>query len=246
MALVWERTSGGRRYEVRTAGRTIRLYTNGVLHTQYHPGCVFGGGVWDLLSLPVLWSGKSRLGAILVLGLGGGAVVRQLSELVEWDRLVAIDRNPVHLRIARGFFGLDRVSAELVEADAVQWIRECQGQRFDLIIDDLFSDNHGEAARAVTFSRDWYRGLRDLLAEDGMLVVNFADSRDLLRRLKRIPAIRRDFERIYKLTLPAYGNAVAASLRRERSPADLTRALEAIKPKRRRARLRYHLERIEF
>ncbi|MFZ0488241.1 MAG: hypothetical protein WAL83_14690 [Arenicellales bacterium] len=246
MALLWERTSGGRRYEVRTAGRTIRLYTNGVLHTQYHPGHIFGGGVWDLLGLPVLWRDSSRLNGILLLGLGGGAVVRQLNELVDWDRLVAVDRNPVHVRIARGFFGLDRIKAELVEADAGQWIGEHRGEKFDLVIDDLFSDGHGEAARAVTFSRDWYRGLRDLVAEDGILVVNFADSRDLVRRLKRIPAVRRDFERIYKFTLPAYGNAVAVLLRRDRTPADLTKALEGIRPKRRRARLRYHLEKIEF
>lgn len=246
MALVWQHTAGGRRYEIRRAGRSIRLYTNGVLHTQYHPGYVFGGGVWDLLGLPALWRAEPRLSGILLLGLGGGAVVRQLHELVKWDRFVAIERNPVHLDIARRFFGLDRVPAELVELDAGRWIQEHPDDRFDLVIDDLFSDSHGEARRSEPVSREWYRRLRELLSERGMLVINFADGRDLERRIRRIPAVRRDFKRVYKFTLPAYGNAVAALLRDDREPSDLSRAVNAIRPRRRTTKLRYHLERVHL
>lgn len=244
MALVWEHSAGGRRYEVRTAGRSVRLYTNGVLHTQYHPGHVFGGGVWDLLGLPALWRADERLSGVLLLGLGGGAVVRQLHELVRWDRFVAVERNPVHLEIARRFFGLDDIPADLVELDAGQWMVQHPGEQFDLIIDDLFSDAHSEARRSEPLSRHWYRRLRDLLSERGMLVINFTDGRDLERRLRRIPAVRRDFKRIYKFTLPAYGNAVAALLRDECDPEDLSRAVNAIRPRRRRTRLRYHVERV--
>jgi len=242
MALVWEHTNGGRRYEIRTAGRSVRLYTNGVLHTQYHPGRVFGGGVWDLLGLPALWQSASPLSGVLLLGLGGGAVVRQLHELIEWERFVAIERNPVHLAIARRFFGLDEIPAELVQVDAGRWIAQHAGERFDIVIDDLFSDTHGEARRSEPVSRNWYRRLRGLLSDRGMLVINFADGRDLERCIRRIPAVRYDFRSVYKLTLPAYGNAVAALLKDERDPEDLTRALAAIRPRSRRSRLRYHLE----
>lgn len=246
MALIWECSVRERHYEVRTAGRTIRLYTNGVLHSQYHPDVVFGGGVWDLLGLPALWSRRKRLTGILLLGLGGGAVVRQLAELVEWERFVALDSNPVHLRVARRFFGLDRVPAEILEAEAGGWIQAHAGDKFELIIDDLFSDSRDEAERAVPFSAAWYGGLNGLLAEDGMLVVNFASARDLARRIRKIPALQRDFARVYMLTMPAYGNAVAVLLRQERTPEELDAALRAIKPRRRRARLRYHLERFDF
>lgn len=246
MALVWEHTAGGRRYEIRSAGRSIRLYTNGVLHSQYHPDYAFGGGVWDLLGLPALWSPGPRLGGILLLGLGGGAVVRQLHELVEWDRLVAIERNPVHLDVSRRFFGLDSVPAELVEIDADQWVGEYSGETFELVIDDLFSDGHGAARRSVRFSRGWYRHLSGLLGEHGKLVVNFADARELKRTLKMIPAVRRDFRRIYKLSIPSYGNAVAVLLRDDCTGAELAQAVRAIKPRRKRARLRYDLEEVRL
>lgn len=246
MALVWEHTVGGRRYEVRTAGRSTRLYTNGVLHTQYHPDYVFGGGVWDLLGLPALWRADARFSGILLLGLGGGAVVRQLHELVEWDRFVAIERNPVHVAISRRFFGLESVPAELLELDASRWIKAYRGDKFDLVIDDLFSDQLGEAKRAVRFSRSWYTSLRRLLSESGMLVVNFADGRDLSYRIRKIPGLNSDFKRAYKLTLPAYGNAVAVFLRNERTPEQLDAAVKALRPKRRRSRLRYHVEELRF
>lgn len=246
MALVWAHDVGGRHYEIRRAGRSTRLYTNGVLHTQYHPGRVFGGGVWDLLGLPALWRADARLSGILLLGLGGGAVVRQLHELVKWDRFVAIERNAVHLEIGRRFFGLDAVPAELVERDAGGWMDANPEAKFDLVIDDLFSDTHGEARRSVPLSREWYRRLRGLLTERGILVVNFASSGDLERRIRRISAIKRDFTSVYKLTLPAYGNAVAAMLRDDGEPADLARALEAIRPRRKTAKLRYHLERMSL
>jgi len=244
--VVWRHRTGGRHYEIRRAGRSIRLYTNGVLHTQYHPGHVFGGGVWDLLGLPALWRADSRFSGILLLGLGGGAVVRQLYELVAWDRFVALERNPVHVEIARRFFGLDGIPADLVEVDAGRWIEAHPGERFDLVIDDLFSDSHSEARRSEPMSRGWYRRLRELLSDRGTLVINFADGRDLEKRIRRIPAVRHDFERVYKLTLPAYGNAVAALLRDRRDPGDLTRALDAIRPRRRRSKLRYHLERLHI
>lgn len=246
MALIWKHTAGKRHYEIRTAGRSIRLYTNGVLHSQYHPDLVFNGGVWDLLGLPVLWRADRFLSGVLLLGLGGGAVVRQLHDLVRWDRFVAIERNPVHIEIARRFFGLDAVPAELVELEADRWMKSYAGDGFDLIIDDLFSDHLGEPRRAVSFSREWYRRLSEMLSDRGILVVNFADGAELQRRLKKIRVLRRDFETAYQLTVPTYGNAVAVFLRERRTPDELAEALKTVSPRRRRARLRYQLEKLEL
>ena len=52
MALLWERRVEGTLYQVRSAGRTRRLYTNGVFHSQYNPVRPVTGSVWDLLLLP--------------------------------------------------------------------------------------------------------------------------------------------------------------------------------------------------
>ncbi|HEY7883722.1 MAG TPA: class I SAM-dependent methyltransferase, partial [Cellvibrionaceae bacterium] len=98
--------SDGRCYQVRRAGQSIRLYTDGVFHSQYHPQRLQESSLWDLLWLPV--TAKIEVTVyprILVLGVGGGAVMGKLRRLYPKALLVGVDLNPMHLRIARDFFG---------------------------------------------------------------------------------------------------------------------------------------------
>ena len=37
MAILWQQTIDGNHYEVRTAGGSVRLYRNGVNHSQWNP-----------------------------------------------------------------------------------------------------------------------------------------------------------------------------------------------------------------
>jgi spermidine synthase len=78
VSLLWERRIGGTLYQVRNAGRTRRLYTNGVFHSQYNPARPVTGSVWDLLLLPAFFYAPGELRRVLVLGVGGGAVIQQM------------------------------------------------------------------------------------------------------------------------------------------------------------------------
>ncbi len=40
---------------MRTAGKTLRLYTDGVFHSQFNPNHAVTGGVWDALMLPAFF-----------------------------------------------------------------------------------------------------------------------------------------------------------------------------------------------
>ena len=53
MAVIWSRRDSDVLYQVRGAGSTLRLYTDGVLHTQFNSRRIVTGSVWDLLWLPV-------------------------------------------------------------------------------------------------------------------------------------------------------------------------------------------------
>lgn len=55
MAIVWSRQLSGVHYEVRSAGNSLRLYTDGVFHSQYNPCRLITGHVWDLLMLPAFF-----------------------------------------------------------------------------------------------------------------------------------------------------------------------------------------------
>ena len=111
MALLWSHREKGVLYQVRAAGSSRRLYADGVLHTQFNPRRIVTGSVWDLLWLPVFFLTAPRVERVLVLGAGAGAVIRQLDMLFQPKEIVAVENNPVHLRVAREFFGVTRHSA---------------------------------------------------------------------------------------------------------------------------------------
>lgn len=218
MAIVWEKSEHDVHYEVRSAGHTRRLYTNGVFHSQYHPRRAFSGGIWDLLFLPALLRPAGSIRRVLLLGVGGGAVIHMLQRFLRPRHIVGVELNPVHLEVARTFFDVTADQAELIEADARQWLADYAGAPFDLIIDDLFGESGGEPVRAVAANAAWCRKLMRPLASDGLLVMNFIGNRDLQNcACLRSPACRSRFGSAFRLSLPGFENAIGAFVRQ---PAD--------------------------
>ena len=245
MAVLWSRQVGDTHYEIRSAGASRRLYTNGVLHTQFNPRQPVTGSVWDLLLLPAFFHYPSSVRRVLVLGVGGGAVLRQLRAFVDPETLIGVDIERVHLRLARRHFGVTPKVAELVHADARDWLAAYDGPPFDLIIDDLFGHVNGEPVRALPMTVRWARALSARLSRRGILVANFPERRTLRESaLATSPAVRRTFATGYTFTTPLYENVVAACLRDVATPAELHDHLAAVPlldTRRRSCRLRFRV-----
>ena len=143
---------------------------------------------------------------VLLLGLGGGAVGRQLQHFFPGVEITGVELDAVHLSVARRFFGLSGPRVRLVQADARHFVAGHRGPGFDCVIDDLFGGHAGEPVRAVAFDRDWRRALARLLAPDGVLVANFTDvaSARAAARLAEAPPLK------LVATLPRYDNRVLA------------------------------------
>lgn len=239
MALLWRRRHGGNRYEVRTAGRTRRLYTNGICHTDYNPNRPVTRSIWDLLFLPALFRPAGSVRRVLVLGVGGGSVIRLLQHYLQPDRIVGVELSDMHLMIARRFFGLGDANTELHAAEAASWLEAYDGPAFDLIIDDLFLEEGDEALRAVDCDSAWFSLLLRNLTKDGVLTINFPDyaalkdcawfSRQSIAR--RLPAG-------FVFHTPYLDNAVAAFLRFPAETAVLRRHMQAVPALARAAKLR--------
>ncbi len=227
VTILWKRDIRGVTYEVRSAGNTRRLYTDGVFHSQYNPRRPVGGSVWDLLLLPAFFSPRGEIHRVLVLGVGGGAVIGQLNHFLDLEQVVGVELNPVHLRVARRFFQVEEPNVSLVEGDAVAWVRRYRGPPFDLVIDDLFGESDGEPVRTIAADRDWMALLGGLLGPAGTLVMNF-DSRAGLRQCAYFhePGIRRQFQTAFQLTTRLYENHIGAFLRGSASRQDLLDELQ--------------------
>jgi len=216
MAILWSKTIDGTKYEVRTAGKTRRLYTDGVFHSQYHPERLYAGSIWDLLMLPALFYEPGQLKRILVLGAGGGAVVHLLRHYAQPEVIDAIDLNPVHINIARRFFGIKPSVANLVQADGIEWLQDFTGPRYDMIIDDMYGEEDGEPVRAIGLSFSWMSTLRKHLSPNGVLVLNTLSSKELKQAACFTNAqLSRSFKTAYQFHDPDYYNAIGAVFRQE-------------------------------
>lgn len=214
MAIVWKQAIAGSVYEVRRAGNTRRLYTNGIFHSQYNPRYPVGGSVWDLLMLPAFFLPAGSVKRVLVLGVGGGAVIQQLNYFLSPQQITGIELNAVHLRLARRFFGLTATNIELIRGDAVSWVGCYRGRKYDLIIDDLFGHEEKEPVRAVEADLDWAAALGGILAPAGALVFNFHSSAALRRSaMLKSEAMQGDFGAAYQFTTPLYDNVIGAFFR---------------------------------
>jgi len=247
LALLWCKQDGATRYEVRSAGNSVRLYTNGVFHSQYNPHQPVSGSLWDLLMLPAFFAPQA-VRRVLMLGVGGGAVIRQLNHFLAPSAIVGVELNPVHLAVARRWFGVAARNVTLHEADALRWVREYRGAPFDMIVDDLFGDSGGEPQRAVAADRHWLRQLDKLLAPTGLLVTNFGSLGELQAcAWFHDQRIRSRYPAAFRLTSPLYANAVGAFLRQPTVTAQLRRqlvAFPALDPSRRSCRLNYRIRRL--
>ena len=246
MAIIWQKDINNTHYEVRTAGQTHRLYTNGVFHSQYNPGQAVTGGVWDLLMLPGLFYPANSIKRVLVLGVGGGAVIHQLLRYVQPDEIVGIELNPVHIMLAKKFFGVTAKMAKLVQADAIKWLENYNGPAFDMIIDDLFGEKDGEPVRAVKANPAWLETMIQHLGEEGVLVMNFISPKDLQNcaaiSYKKTAA---QFKSAFQFTLTHYVNAVGAFLKVPATSQMLRNRINDIQKLKNNKKLDFHVKKIK-
>ena len=226
MALLWYYQNNDAVYEVRQAGQSVRLYTNGVLHSQYNPERAVTSSVWDLLSLPAFFLPPQQIQRVLVLGVGGGAVLHQLKRWIKPGLIVGVELNGVHLKVAKDYFALDEPNIVLYEDDAVAWLKRYQGPAFDMIIDDLYGHDGGEPIRAVPLSKEWCELLTHHLSDDGVLVTNTVAWKELkASSLCEDAVLKKQFTQAYHFSTPTCDNAVGAFYKRSVDKADFKQRL---------------------
>ena len=246
MAILWQKLTNNTLYEVRSAGQTRRLYTDGVFHSQFNPERAIAGGIWDLLMLPVFFYPPNSIKRVLVLGVGGGAVIHQLQRYINPTKIIGVELNPVHIMLAKRFFGITNKLAHLIECDAVKWLNNYSGPPFDLIIEDLFGEQDGEPIRAVKANKAWLETLNSHLSPDGILVMNFTSRNDLKNcaaiSYKKISSL---FQSKFQLTTTHYDNAMGAFLKKPSSGQVLRKNISKIDELRKSKKLDFQIRKLK-
>jgi len=200
VAVIYSKQTKDTLFEVRTHGQTVRLYSNGVLHSQYNPNHIISGAIWDLLVLPSFFKSIPPKNA-LVLGLGGGTVVHMIRHFYPECEVHCIEREMQHIQIARRFFKIPK-DVKVIKGDAYEYL-EKSTQKYDWILDDVFQHAGGEPERGVAFS-DIFKLYKKALAKNGVLSMNTIGN----EQLKELKALKNDFESGYVFRHPLYENAI--------------------------------------
>jgi|SaaInlStandDraft_1057018.scaffolds.fasta_scaffold07289_7 spermidine synthase len=227
MALVWHKVTAEAEYKVCLAGNSIRLYRNAVLHSQWNPKDPFKGQLWELFLLSS-FDPQRVPKKVLLLGLGGGAVVKLLQRFFPTIEIDAIELDKNHISVAKRFFSVDKGHCNVIHAEADEWLRQNRSGRYDLIIDDVFHEKNGEPFRAISYQQTHLRRLLGKLTKEGVLVVNFADAKEWkdARAAFRELAMAADFN-IGLAVQGQYQNRIAHISRRDLEANQLWQQLQA-------------------
>lgn len=231
MAIVWQKKHQGTQYQVKSAGQTLRLYTDNVLHSQFNPKKKLTGSVWDLLFLPALSLPKNKPLRILVLGVGGGAVIHMLNEFLNCEKIIGLELNPIHIKVAETYFCVTGDNIELIQDDAISWVTNFKAKtgadKFDLIIDDLFYEDEGEPIKVAPPNSAWFYQLFSLLKPKGLIIMNFVGRHTAMNAAPFYDDYAAKlFPNILHFTTPYYDNHVLAFSSQTLTPKLIRQAID--------------------
>jgi spermidine synthase len=151
-------------------GLRIDLDVDGATHATWHPHDLLTGYSWDALSIGAMLGARIPT-RVLILGMGGGTVARQLRFMLPTAAIVGVELDDEVIRLAREHLHLDDAHATVISEDAYQYLAR-GGDRFDVIIDDLFLSGPDDVVRARVPEGETLALLRSRLTDDGVLVAN--------------------------------------------------------------------------
>ncbi len=155
-------------------GKTRKLLVNGVIQSVNSDSPVASRLYWGRM-VDVISESLGGATKALVLGLGGGAIVRILSNRFPGINIVSVDLDPAIVDVARKFFGVeDIVNHRIIVEDACRVVTSPEefglslGQ-FDVVIVDIFvGDIYPELGNSGTF----FAGIKRFLIPHGLAVFN--------------------------------------------------------------------------
>jgi spermidine synthase len=132
---------------------------------------------------------RPEASSCLLIGLGGGALVRFLDHYFPQVRLDVVEIDPAIVAVARDYFGT--VPARVFVEDGREYLRR-GGERYDLILIDahLHPDARTDASgHPLTLKgEEFYRSVRERLRPGGVVMFNMLEGRDAEAYLEGIRA----------------------------------------------------------
>ena len=171
-----------KRYLVYDAGRGAQ--------SVYTPGEQYSGTPYDIFGmLPYMSHGETNHRSVLLLGLGGGNMIKLYKEVMEPEftfDITAVEIDSTVVEVAKKYFDTNADDFITVVDDARHYLR-LDDQRYDIIIVDAYT--HETQIPTMLATTEFFQLISQHLNPDGVLGINamaFTESRYLPKFLSTI------------------------------------------------------------
>jgi SAM-dependent methyltransferase len=201
--------------------RGRELIVDGTFASFYRPGSPVTGSVWDAIVAPLLSLPERHRRDVLILGLGGGSAARIVRAIAPQARIVGVEFDAAVVRAAREHFDLDDLDVEVVEADALAFLRE-DAAHYDAIFEDVFVGQGDDVHKPGWLPDPGLSLAAERLVPGGVLTSNALDEAPAVSA-----AFRELFPRTVRIDVEDYDNRVFAGGAELPTAGDLRKAVEA-------------------
>lgn len=131
---------------------------------------------------------------VLLLGLGGGTAIQLIKEQSPQARIIGVEIDPEIIKIGKKYFNLNKIeNLEIVNANAIKWIKNYQGDKFDLILVDFYLG--GEFPQEAMSDR-FLKSLKKIISRNGVVVFNWLKNKNEKRLFEKL---EKSFSQVEKI-----------------------------------------------
>jgi spermidine synthase len=228
---------------VTRTGRRIDMDVAGATFATWHPTHLLTGYSWDAVTAGCLLHPTGSPKTILMLGLAGGTVARQLRQLLPEAAITAVEIDPGLVRLARRHMQLDELDIEILIADAYAYIARSD-RAYDVVIDDIYLTGPDDVERPQAVKGRTLERLCEVTRPDGVLVANMiTDGAHQRHFLTASQAFADTFPRVANIEAPRGFNTILVGGRSLQDPLRLADSTDAFPTRRDRTLWRRLCER---
>jgi len=161
------------RIEIDSDGARVLRLNEGLdsFHSAYRPGSLWTGRYFDAFVLPVLAApaGEDGLRRVLVLGLGGGTMARQLLAVVPQVEVTGVELDPQLVELGREWLGLPQETRVIAGVDG-RVALQLSPSHWSAIVVDAYAQQIYVPAHMAT--REFFLLARERLVPGGLVALN--------------------------------------------------------------------------
>lgn len=194
LSYIWPTT---RRFSSEINGTLEVTYVNGqkVLDT---PNANYSyGALQKVLEIGLTKVDLKSVENTLVLGMGGGSIIKSLRETFEYQKnIVAVDIDPEIIKLAKDEFGISSSERlQIIQQDASEYVKNSK-EKFQLIIIDLFINLD---VPPVFYEKEFCENVSALLQKNGFIIFNVGVN--LKKKSNVVETIISNFGKGFKLQI---------------------------------------------